>query len=102
MGVRGFRGFARIARVAMIWLILFCGSQRIPDAHVNGIDDGDAGGEFFQIGAPDKIRDEFIDGNGAERDRSEENDSGMGAGRILAQVGEFYIQCQQHALFILS
>jgi hypothetical protein len=49
---------------------------------VDGIDDGDAGGEFAEICAADKIGDEGIDGK-----RAEENDTGMGARRILALLG---------------
>jgi hypothetical protein len=50
---------------------------------VNGIDDGDAGGELAEIGATDKISDEGIDGKRAQRKRPEQNDAGMGAGGYL-------------------
>ena len=30
---------------------LFRGFERVADAHVDGIDDGDAGGEFTEVGA---------------------------------------------------
>ena len=33
---------------------------------MDGIDDGDAGGEFVEVGAADKIGDEGIDGQRAQ------------------------------------
>ena len=45
---------------------LFCGFQRVADAHVDGVDDGDAGGEFAEIRSADKIGDEGIDGQRAQ------------------------------------
>ena len=39
---------------------LFRGFERVADAHVDGIDDGDAGGEFIQVGSADKIGDESV------------------------------------------
>ena len=45
---------------------LFRGFERIPDAHVDGIDDGDAGGKFLEVCAVDKIGDEGVDGQRAQ------------------------------------
>ena len=45
---------------------LFRGFERVADAHVDGIDDGDAGGEFVEVGAADKIGDEGVDGKRAQ------------------------------------
>ncbi len=81
---------------------LFAGLLWVTDAHVDGIDDGDAAGEFVEVGAPDKIGNEGVDGEGAQGERAEQNDAGMGAGRILAQVGELDVESQQHALFMLG
>jgi hypothetical protein len=36
---------------------------RVSDPHVDGIDDGDAGGEFVEVGAADEIGDEVVHGN---------------------------------------
>jgi hypothetical protein len=81
---------------------LFRVFERVADAHMGGIEDGDAGGEFVEACAADKIGDEGIDGNWTQRKRAEENDAGMRAGRMLAQVCELNIQRQKHALFIFS
>ena len=45
---------------------LFGGSQRVADTHVDGIDDGDAGGEFAEVRSADKIGDESVDGQRAQ------------------------------------
>ena len=52
--------------VPVIELYLFRGFERVADAHVGGIDDGDAGGESAKIGAADKIGDEGVDGQRAQ------------------------------------
>jgi hypothetical protein len=71
----------------------------VTNARVDGIADGDTGSTFLQMDAADETGDERIDGKGAQREGAEENDAGMGAGRILAKVGEFDIKHQQHAQF---
>jgi hypothetical protein len=45
---------------------LFRGFQRVADAHVDTIDDGDACGGFVEVGAADKIADEGVDGQRAQ------------------------------------
>ena len=47
-------------------LTLFGGFQRVADAYVDGIDHGDAGGEFAEVGAADEIGDEGVDGKRAQ------------------------------------
>ena len=83
------------------WGCLFWG-LRGSDAYVEWIDDGDTSGEFLQVGAADEIFDECVHGHRAQGERAEQNDAGMGAGRVLAQVGELDIQRQQHAVFIFG
>jgi len=41
-------------------------NQRESDAHVDGIDDGDAGSEFVEVRAADKIDDKGVDGKRAQ------------------------------------
>ena len=40
--------------------------MRRPDTYAGGIDDRDAGGEFAEVGAADKIGDEGVDGKRAQ------------------------------------
>lgn len=75
----------------MIGGFLFRGFLWVSGTHVDRIDDGDTGGELVQIGAADKTGDESIDGERAQRERTEQNHARMGAGWILAQVGKFDI-----------
>jgi hypothetical protein len=53
------------------------------DSHVDGIADGDAAGEFFEIGAADEIGNEAVHGK-----RAEQNDTRMGTGLVLAEIGK--------------
>ena len=72
---------------------------RVTDTHTARFDDGDAAGEGAEIGGSHEVCDEPVDPQRAERERAEEDDAGMGAGRIFAQVGKLDIECQQDALF---
>ncbi len=80
-------------------VMLFRGVARVPDPHVCGIDDGDPGGELTQVGEADEIGDKPVHRERAQRERAEQDDAGMRAAWIFAQVGEFDIEGQQHAFF---
>ena len=60
------RPFPLFMHVIAIEYCLFRGFQRVADSYVDGIDDGDAGGEFVEVSAADKIGDKGIEGKRAQ------------------------------------
>jgi hypothetical protein len=67
---------------------------------MNGINDGNSGGEFPKVRAADKVGDEGIHGKRAQREWAEQNDAGMRSGGIFAQIGELDIEGQEHSVFM--
>ena len=76
--------------------------EQAADSDADGVDDGDASGEFIKVCARDKTSDESVGGKRAQRERVKENDDGMGVRRRLAQVGELEIQSRHHEVFIVG